>query len=200
MNRGLRHAIPTLSRHIRHGHTPPHEMYNNPRRGRAAGLTALAAGQATFWGITSTLTSQIAEPLFSPVYTYAGFALSAAFVALISSYLRRSVAHVALVDGPCLVVTPHAVAGLRASPVLVPAAHLVAGVRKDDAGERYWTLGVKTSEQKRPFYYIIDTNHGVVDRRALAAAVRGGHHLLAFSHKRDAEMMKQRWQIWKDNL
>lgn len=178
--------------------TPVHCIYTNPRRMRSAAMTLLATGQAGFWASTAYLAHQIPEPLIGPVWTYAGFGLSAAFAALVATYLRRSVAEMALIEasGPALRVTPHGIGGMLGSPVVIPATELVSGPGGDDPKQRYWTFARRAEGIK--LYYIVDVKKGVQDEDAVKAVVKGGEHLLAFSHRRDAAVMKERWRQWKD--
>ncbi|PXF47661.1 hypothetical protein BWQ96_02523 [Gracilariopsis chorda] len=183
--------------------TPPssstrsaHIIYNNPRRLRAAGMTLLAVGQAGFWGMATALAQQAPEPLISSGWTVAGVGLSAAFAAMVNAYLRRNVAEIALLNGASIRVTAHSFGGMLSTPVVFTPHTIVRGPKRDDPSERYWTFGVKSSSP-RPFYYFVDTSHGVLDRHALAALVNGGEHLMAFSHKRDAQIMTSRWHQWQ---
>lgn len=161
-------------------------------------MTLLAAGQATFWASAAYLSQQAPEPLIGLQWTYAGFGLSAAFAGLIVTYLRRTVAEMALVEasGPAVQVTPHGLAGLLGTPVVIPASDLIAGPRGDDPQQRYWTFARKGGAVT--LYYILDVRKGVADEDAVKAVVKGGEHLLVYSHKRDAGIMKRRWQEWKD--
>lgn len=161
-------------------------------------MTLLAAGQAGFWASAAYLSQQAPEPLIASQWTYAGFGLSAAFAALIATYLRRSVAELALIQasGPALRVTPQGLAGLLGSTVVIPAKDLIAGPVGDDPKQRYWTFATKGPGLR--LYYIVDTRKGVHDQEAVRAVVKGGEHVLLYSHRRDATIMKQRWQHWKD--
>lgn len=176
----------------------PYMMYSNRRRCQSAGLTTVAAGQAMFWASTSSLSMQTADPLLGPGWTLFGFGLSAAFGVMVSSYLRRMVAHVELLNGPVVRVTPHTLAGLLGFPVDIPAADIVPGPHGDDEKSRHWTFGVRMPSG-RTFYYILDMKAGVVDREGLSAVVRGGEHFMAWSLKRDAVQMKGRWQKWRND-
>lgn len=178
--------------------TPVHRIYSNPRRLRSAAMTVLATGQAGFWASAAFLSHQVPDPLLGPVWTYAGFGLSAAFAALIAAYLRRSVAEMALVEasGPALRVTPHGLAGLLGNPVNIPASELVCGPGGDDPNHRYWTFARRG--QGITLYYIVDVHRGVQDQDAVKAVVKGGEHLLAYTHRRDAAIMKERWHQWKE--
>ncbi|KAI0565350.1 hypothetical protein FGB62_19g139 [Gracilaria domingensis] len=177
--------------------TSAHIIYRNPRRLRAAGMTVLAIGQAGFWGTATTLAQQASEPLISSGWGIAGFGLSAAFAAMVSAYLRRNVAEVALLNGACIRVTAHSFGGMLSDPVVVKPNQLIAGPHRDSVKERYWTFGVSSTKSRRPFYYFVDTKNGVLDAPAMAALVNGGEHLLAFSHKRDANIMRTRWHQWE---
>lgn len=99
-------------------------------------------------------------------------------------------------SGPALQVTPHGLAGLLGKPVVIPAKELIAGPAGDDPKQRYWSFARKGTGMR--LYYIVDANKGIQDEEAVRAVVRGGEHLLVYSHKRDATIMKQRWQEWKE--
>lgn len=193
-------SLPPLSRSL--STTPSsaaaYTIYRNPRRLRSAGMTLLAAGQASFWASAAFLSQQAPEPLIGVQWTYAGFGLSAAFAGLIVTYLRRSVAEMALVDasGPAVQVTPHGLAGLLGTPVLIPAKDLIAGPGGDDPQQRYWSFARKGPGVR--LYYILDVKNGVTDEEAVKAVVKGGEHLLVYIHKRDAGIMKQRWKDWQE--
>lgn len=183
---------------------PPYELYKNTRRLQSVGLTTLALGQAGFWASATNLTAsnlsaQVADPLIGPTWTVIGFGLSAAFALMTSAYLRRSVAHLHVRNGPVVRVIPRNIFGMLAAPVDVNAKDLVAG-RFSTSGrtERHWSFGVKLPSG-RTFYYILDMNAGVVDRDAILALAKGGEHFMAWSLKRDALAMKQRWQEWRDD-
>ncbi|CAN8069204.1 unnamed protein product [Agarophyton chilense] len=177
--------------------TSAHVIYRNPRRLRAAGMTALAVGQAGFWGTAATLAHQAPEPLISTGWGFAGFGLSAAFAALVNTYLRRNVAEIALLNGASIRVTSHSFGGMLSDPLVVEPHGLIAGPHRDSQKERYWTFGVSSSKSRRPFYFFIDTKNGILDPAAMAALVNGGEHLLVFSHKRDAQIMRNRWRQWE---
>lgn len=175
---------------------PVYTMYSNKRRFQSFGLTAIAVGQAGFWGSASNISSQLADPLLGSTWTLFGFCLSGIFGVMVTAYLRRMVCEVQLLNGPVLRVTPHSIAGMLGYPVDIPAAEIVPSPRGADPKQRHWTFGVK-SATGRTFYYILDTKVGVADRDGLAAVVKGGEHFMAWSHKRDAEIMKRRWQEWR---
>lgn len=174
-----------------------HIIYSNPRRGRAAAMSVLAIAQAGFWTSATILAQQVPEPILGPAWSVGGFGLSAAFGLLINTYLKRSVSEIALLNGPAIRVTAHAFGGVAARPVTMRAADVKAGAQKDDDNERYWTFANR-SEGASTLYYVVDMNSGVVDRDAVRAIVKGGEHLMVFSHKRDAGQMRQRWEQWKE--
>lgn len=196
MNRPLVQIIRRLPQPSRLSHTDAYTVYHNPRRLRSASMTALSISQASFWAGASYLSQQVAEPLISPTWTVAGFGLSAAFSAMIAAYLRRNVVNISLVNGPAVRVTAHNFAGIINQPIDIPASHIVAGPHKDSSKERFWTFGVRGASG-RVFYYIVDTQRGVIDRDAIGAIARGGDHLMAYSHKRDAGLMQTRWNQWQ---
>lgn len=175
---------------------PTYTMYSNRRRWQSFGLTAVAVGQAGFWASASNLSFQISDPILGTPWTLLGFTLSGVFGVMVTAYLRRMVDKVQLLNGPVVRVTPHSIAGMLGYPVDIPAAEIVPSPHRDDPKQRHWTFGVKTASG-RTFYYILDMKVGVVDRDGLAAIVKGGDHFMAWSHKRDAEIMRNRWQQWR---
>lgn len=177
---------------------PVYTMYSNKRRFQSFGLTAVALGQAAFWGSASNMSSQMADPVLGPTWTIFGFGLSGAFGMMVTAYLRRMVYEVQLLNGPVVRVTPHTIAGMLGYPVDIAAEDIIPGPQGADPKQRHWTFGVKSSTG-RTFYYILDMKVGVVDRDGLAAVVKGGDHFMAWSLKRDAEIMKRRWQQWRNN-
>lgn len=190
--RTLYHLRPTIQTRL--SHTQPHKIYSNPRRLRSVGITSLAIAQASFWATATSLSHQSTIPL-PPASTLLGFGLSAGFGALIAAYLKRTVAHIELLDGARVKVVAHSVAGLFSAPVIIDANELVPGPKADDPAERYWTFGLRGAG--RTYFYIVDMKQGVLDRQALAAVAKGGEHLLVFSHKRDAMFMQGRWEQWQ---
>lgn len=175
-------------------------VYQSPGRVRAAAVSALAVGQAGFWGSAAAMAATAPEQLLGPAWSMAGFGLSAAFVGMVNAYLRRSVAEMTVVSGaagPHLEVTAHAFGGMLRKPKVIEAAHILPGPKGADPAERYWTFGVSEKEDGPRFYYILDTAKGVCDPEALAAVVRGGEHLMVLSHRRQAGEMRQRWLSWQ---
>lgn len=178
---------------------PPYELYTNPRRLHSLGLTSLAVGQAGFWASATNMSTQVVDPMFGAGWTVFGFSLSAVFALMMSSFLRRSVAHLHVLNGPTVRVVSRNLFGTYSAPVDIAARDLIAGRRADTIErERHWTFGVKLPSG-RTFYYIVDMSSGVVDRDAIHAIAKGGEHFMAWSLKRDAHVMKQRWQDWRSD-
>lgn len=157
------------------------------------GLAALAGSQATFWGIAAYASQTAPEPLVGGAWTVGGFGLSAAFVGLIVTYLRRSVAEVAVMDGAGGIkvrVTTH---GFGREEV-IPAREIVGGVGGRE--ERYWTFARKGEGLR--LFYIVDMEYGARDLEGVKAVVGGGDMLMALAHKRNAGRMRRRWEEWKE--
>lgn len=202
-----------------------YRLYANKRRWQSFGLSALAGGQVLFWGYaagqgvsatssasvaaaaasSSTMVSGAASAgalLISPVWTVGGLGLSLLFSWMVTAYLRRMVAYVDLlnVTEPMIRVTPHSILGRLGKPVDIQARALIPGpTHADKDGNRHWTFGIRPNpKSKMVFYYIVDMRRGVVDRDALASIVDGPDNFVAWSYKRDAGNMKQRWKHWKN--
>lgn len=194
-----------------------YRLYANKRRFQSFGLSALAGGQVLFWGyaagqglsatsslsaITSDTASAAGTLLISPVWTIGGLGLSLLFSWMVTAYLRRMVAYIDLLNltEPVIRVTPHSVLGRLGKAVDIHARDLIQGpMHKDKDGNRHWTFGIrKNPKSKMVFYYIVDMKRGVVDRDALASIVDGPDNFVAWSYKRDAGNMKQRWKHWKN--
>lgn len=173
----------------------PYTLYTNPRKWRSIGLTMLAGSQTVFWGCATSLSTQASEPLLGTAWTVGGLGLSALFAFMVSAYLRRLVAHIHLLNGPIIRVTPHGIAGTLGGPVDLPARYIIPGSTCNNTKASYWNFGAR-QDNGRTIYYVVDMREGVKDLSGLVAIVRGDKHVIAWSLKRDAELMKRRWQEW----
>lgn len=171
-------------------------LYHNPRRLESVGLTMLAGGQVTFWSYATVVSTHTPDPVLGTVWSASGLGLSALFVLLITTYLRRLVAHVHLINGPVIRVTTHRLGGMLGKSFDVPALRIVSGGKTDS---RHLTFGIKTRNEKT-LYYHVDMKSGIKDRVGLAAIADGGDHVVKWAQKRDAESMQRRWREWYSGL
>lgn len=178
---------------------PPYEIYTNARRMQSVGLTTLALGQAGFWASATNVSTQLADPLLGPTWTLFGFGLSAGFAFLITAYLRRSVSQLEVLNGPSIRIITRNLCGTETAPFEIAAKDILPGRHAEGSKERHWSFGVKLPSGRK-YFYIVDMTAGVVDREGIAAIAKGGEHFMAWSLKRDALVMKERWQHWRNNV
>lgn len=171
-------------------------LYKNSRRLESVGLTILAGGQASFWSYVTVDSTHTLEPVLGIEWSAGGLGLSALFAVLITSYLKRLVAQVHLLNGPVIRVTTHGLGGCLRKPFDVPAVRVVPGSKTDS---RHLTFGIKTGGG-HIIYYHVDMKYGVKDPVGLAAIADGGDHVVKWAQKRDAESMQRRWRDWYSKL
>lgn len=168
-------------------------------------MSGLAIAQGCFWSGGAYMTTMATmEPIVSPLWMVGGAGLSALFAGMVSAYLSRSVAVLAVsgASGATVHVQTYRFGGALRAPVCLETKRIVGGPKGADADERHWTFGVKESKDSGAHFYIVDRKRGVLDEdalRGICSSEYGGNALMVLAHKRQAVEMKTRWKHWEDS-
>lgn len=177
-------------------------VYKHGNRMQGMGISAIAIVQTGFWASTAYAATGIVDPLISPLWATGGVGLSLVFVAMVHAYLRRSVAALSVIgtNAAEVRVRTRGFGGYMRSAETIQTKNLVGGPHGDNSKERYWTFAEKRTTDDRPFFFIVDTKHGMLDQAAVAAICstqEGGSKLMVLAHKRQATEMRRRWNDWE---